>query len=148
MRFTTKPKYWFTPPIAENMRLPEDKRLKGEIIRPSNEVVGELTTTETVRKLNSREYLFRTKIDKARILRDHVGSLVNCEVINEESGEVIKIKTGEELAECNAFGMQDYVEAFCSEVVRKNLSPELKKKSKSECSSSSTDGPLPSGTAT
>ena len=148
MIFTTRKKYWFAPDIKENLKLPESRQLKGEIIRPSEEVVGELTTTETVRKLNSREMLFRTKVDKGRILREHVGKLLNCETKDADTGETIQITTGAELAECSAFGIRPYVEAFCNEVLKTTFSEELKKKSESECSLSSTDGPGPNGTAT
>ena len=148
MIFTTRKKYWFAPDIKGNLKLPESQQLKGEIIRPSEEVAGELTTTETVRKFNSREMLFRTKVDRGRILREHVGKLVNCEIKDADTGETAKITTGAELAECSAFGIRPYAEAFCSEALRTTVPEELKKKSESECSLSSTDGQGPNGTAT
>jgi hypothetical protein len=107
--------------------MPEDKRLKAEIIRANAETVGELTSTETALS-SDNNYKFQTKINVSRILREHVGEIKNCEVKDADTGEVKFIKNGKELAESTAFEIKELVDALCLEVIRKTLPDELKKK--------------------
>lgn len=151
MKFRAKNIYWFTPDIEDNLKLPESKRLKGKILRPDAETREDLSITEISRDYSKTEVetikagnlpsekevkkttsVFRTKHDTGRILREHVLELTNCEIEEEaEDGKVSTrtIRTGGELATCQAFGINRLVELFCAEVLRDKLPEETIKNS-------------------
>lgn len=128
MKFISNPKYWITPDINGNLKLPENERLSIEIIRPTAENAGELAKVSAVRK-NDGSIQMDTKFEVSQILKNHVGQIKNL-VIEEGSGDktVSKtIKNGLELCDAVFYGSKELVNIICNEVVSDRLSDAEKK---------------------
>ena len=68
----------------------------------------------------------RVECDADYILRNCVGKVRNVSVKGSD-GKEREIKTGEQLAECRAYGMESLVDAICNEVRSDTLTDSKKK---------------------
>ena len=147
MILTEEPRYWFYPDVAGNLSQPESEQLAVEIIRPTGYQRAEFTRVEVDRDYypddqpldaegNERKVArlkhtsVRTTFDADYILRNCVGAVKNLSV--ETAGADGKkatrgIKTGAELAECRAYGIEKIVTAVCMEIQRDAVSDAKKK---------------------
>lgn len=148
MKLIEQPRYWFYPDYADNLALPENERLAVEIIRPTGYQRKEFTSVRVEREYyendqpldengNERKVkklkkvLVDTKFDADYILRTCVGEIKNLEVETTEKGKTVTrdIKTGEELSECRAYGIEKIVTAICVEVQSDTMTDSEKKSS-------------------
>jgi hypothetical protein len=143
MVFTEEPRYFFYPDFGDNLKQPEDKQVSVEIIRPTGYQRKEFTTTVVSREYypddqpyNSegkardvkrlKKATARVECDADYILRNCVGKVRNVSVKGSD-GKEREIKTGEQLAECRAYGMESLVDAICNEVRSDTLTDSKKK---------------------
>jgi hypothetical protein len=149
MKLSAKPKYFFTPDWNGNLSLPEDQRVKIEIIRPTAENRGNLIYYETTQEVSAakttkditvKSVTIKTKFNVSEILRHHVGAVMNLEVEETstaldaeknptESVAVKKILTGEDLAVSVAYGINRLIDKICNEVTSDILTEAEKKSS-------------------
>lgn len=133
MILTAKTRYDYVPGFNGNKALKPEDRVVCEIIRPTVEDRNGLFSMDIERELKDAAegetraaVTFKRRVDVSRILRRHVGVIKNLEIKNEDGGTV-KIKDGEALAECTAYGVSALVEELCQEVISDRLSEEEKK---------------------
>lgn len=144
MILTEEPRYTFYPDVKGNLSLPEAERVSIEIIRPTG-----FQTKEMKSILCSREYYkndqpldeegnprkvlkykkitTEIKVNGDYILRTCVGKIKNLQV--KQGNSVRDITTGAELAECQAYGVDDFVNAVCNEVLSDEMTESKKKTS-------------------
>lgn len=142
MILTEVPRYSFYPDVKDNLSLPEAERVCVEIIRPTG-----FQTKEMKSVLCSREYYkndqpldeegnprnvlkykkisTEIKINGDYILRTCVGRIANLQV--KQNDTVRDITTGAELAECRAYGVDEIVNAICTEVLSDEMTDSKKK---------------------
>lgn len=126
MRFAGVPSYWFAPDIGDNLSLPDGEQLRVEVIRPTAEDFGQLSSVRVVRTEDGRTEM-KSDFDTRAILRRHIGGVQNLEVVSAGKDGAEKITTGEALARARFRGSGTLVSLICAEVMRERLSDEEKK---------------------
>lgn len=136
MKLTAKPKYFITPNWNENLKLPENERVRVEILRPKAEDRGNLVFAETVQEIGNKSggkdafiksVAIRTKFNVREILLNHVGKIEN--LVVEEDDKEVAICKGEDIANSTAFGLSRLIDIICAEVTSDILTASEKKSS-------------------
>jgi hypothetical protein len=138
MRFSAKAEYEFIPKASGNGDLPPEEQVRVVISRPKAEerlsllhldIEREVDNGEVLeKKTGSRNMTMKRRLDRSRILRNHVKAIKNLEEAKPD-GSVVKITGGAALAESTAFGIGALVEEICNEVVSDVLTEDEKKSS-------------------
>jgi hypothetical protein len=146
MKLTAEPRYWFYP--ADDEALPKSARVAAEIIRPTAsrrqelvEVVGEreFYRAEAGKEQDTKKTVVKTSVNTGFILRECVGKIRNLSAVETEWDEETgaekkterKIESGEELAECRAYGIDELVARIVNEVRSDELTEAKKRVSNS-----------------
>ena len=88
----------YVPKFSENRKLPESEQITVEILWPTVEQSETLKDLRTSVRNDSRDEIeIKVRFDTKRILREHVGKIANLDSM--EGGKLVKIKSGEMLAE-------------------------------------------------
>jgi hypothetical protein len=119
MRFTSKAEYEFVPKAGGNRDLPPGEQVSVIIARPKAEERLSLLHLDIEREVDAGEVLgkragsknmtMKRRLDRSRILRNHVKAVKNLEE-ERPDGNVVKITTGAALAESTAWGIGALVE--------------------------------------
>lgn len=129
MIFVAERNYWYIPPINGNGNLPQDEQLQIEIIRPTVEKQGRLSTTEVVRNEDGSVKL-STAFNTKEILNNFVGEIKNLSTeqkLPDGSIKEVVIKNGKELANAVFYGSKVLADLICAEVVSDKITDEQKK---------------------
>jgi hypothetical protein len=129
MIFVAERNYWYIPPINGNENLPQDEQLQIEIIRPTVEKQGRLSTTEVVRNEDGSVKL-STAFNTKEILNNFVGEIKNLSTeqkLPDGSIKEVVIKTGKELANAVFYGSKVLADLICAEVATDKITDEQKK---------------------
>lgn len=129
MTFFGRKRYWYAPDINNNLALDEDQRLEIEILRPTAENQGDLTSVLVSKDENGLVNM-TTTFNTKKILRNHVGQIKNLVITQKnDQGEDIchEIKNGNELASSSFYGSKTLVSLICTEVLSDKISDEQKK---------------------
>jgi hypothetical protein len=138
VRFTVKAEYEFVPGTGGNRDLPPEERVSVIIARPKVEerlsllhldIEREIAPEEVLeKKTGSKNMTVKRRLDRSRILRNHVKAVKNLEEVKPD-GSAVKITTGAALAESTAWGIGALVEEICNEVISDILTEDEKKSS-------------------
>ena len=118
MKFLAHKRYFFTPALNGNEKLPEDEQLQVEVIRATAENHGKLKNLRAWRN-SQGDTIMETVFDTKEILRNCVGEIKNLEVeLEGADGKITtkKIISGKELAESTFYGCGTLVSLICAEV--------------------------------
>lgn len=129
MRFVAERNYWYIPPINGNENLSQDEQLQIEIIRPTVEKQGRLSTTEVVRNEDGSVKL-STAFNTKEILNNFVGEIKNLSTeqkLPDGSIKEVVIKNGKELANAVFYGSKVLADLICAEVATDKITDEQKK---------------------
>mgnify|MGYP006874621487 FL=1 len=129
MIFVAERNYWYIPPINGNENLSQDEQLQIEIIRPTVEKQGRLSTTEVVRNEDGSVKL-STAFNTKEILNNFVGEIKNLSTeqkLPDGSIKEVVIKNGKELANAVFYGSKVLADLICAEVATDKITDEQKK---------------------
>lgn len=129
MKFVAERNYWYIPPINGNENLSQDEQLQIEIIRPTVEKQGRLSTTEVVRNEDGSVKL-STAFNTKEILNNFVGEIKNLSTeqkLPDGSIKEVVIKNGKELANAVFYGSKVLADLICAEVATDKITDEQKK---------------------
>lgn len=129
MKFVAERNYWYIPPINGNDKLPENEQMQIEIIRPTVEKQGRLSTTEVVRNEDGSVKL-STAFNTKEILNNFVGEIKNLSTeqkLPDGSIKEVVIKNGKELANAVFYGSKVLADLICAEVATDKITDEQKK---------------------
>lgn len=129
MTFYGRKKYWYVPDLENNLSLAEDEQLAIEILRPTAENQGDLTSVAVAKDEQGTVNMTST-FNTKKILRNHVGQIRNLRIAEKtDQGEMLtrEIATGRALAESSFYGAKTLVSLICAEVLSDTVTEEQKK---------------------
>lgn len=119
MNFSSQKEYSFYPDVYDNLKLPEEKRIKVFIDRPNQEQMEKLTKVEVIQDFtkNKKNKIMKMElIDRiGLILKNHVTKIENLSIDNKP------VTTGEELAKSSAKGLKVLTDSIIEEVMNDDI---------------------------
>jgi len=152
MKFTARSSYTYVPKYGGNQGLPKNEQMSFEIVRPKPEERAELFHLDVERDVSLRDkdakstpMTFKRRPEVGRILRNHIGKIVNVVAVYDDGSEKA-VTSGAAFADSPLFGVGALVDELVLEVISDKLSEDEKKISESASSSPTQDGRGRSGT--